>query len=204
MAATDHGIPIMRTKIHRPAVDADHIHRPSLLARLDENRHRPLTLISAPAGYGKSTLASGWLASTQVPGAWVSLDETDNDPRFFLAYVLAAVQSIFPGRLPNTQNLVNAPTLPPLSVLSQSLINELDAIDTDFILVLDDYHLIKEKGVHDLLCLLLKYPPAPMHHSAGIPLRAAAAHRFISRAATDGRYTHPGSALFPRRDQRLS
>jgi LuxR family transcriptional regulator, maltose regulon positive regulatory protein len=163
MAATDLGVSLLRTKIHRPAVDDDHIHRPSLLARLDRHRHRPLTLISAPAGYGKSTLASCWLASADDPGAWVSLDENDNDPRFFLAYVVAAVHSIFPGILPKTQTLLNAPTLPPVSVLAPSLINELDAIDAAFILVLDDYHVIKDKVVHDLLSQILKHPPAPMH-----------------------------------------
>jgi LuxR family maltose regulon positive regulatory protein len=163
MATTDLSVPLLRTKIHRPAVDDDHIHRPSLLARLDRHRHRPLTLISAPAGYGKSTLASCWLASADVPGAWVSLDENDNEPRFFLAYVVAAVHSIFPGILPKTQTLLNAPALPPVSVLAPSLINELDSIDAAFILVLDDYHVIKDKVVHDLLSQILKHPPAPMH-----------------------------------------
>ena len=163
MAATDFGAQILRTKIHRPPVDDDHIHRPSLLARLDRHRHRPLTLISAPAGYGKSTLASCWLASADVPGAWVSLDENDNDPRFFLAYVVAAVQAIFPGSFPTTKTLLNTRTFPPVSALAPSLINELDAIDAAFILVLDDYHAIKEKAVHDLVAQLLAHPPAPMH-----------------------------------------
>ena len=163
MAATDLSVPLLRTKIHRPPVDNDHIHRPLLLARLSRNRRLPLTLISAPAGYGKSTLASCWLASVDVLSAWVSLDENDNDPRFFLAYVVAAVQAIFPGTLPKTQTLLNAPTLPPVSVLAPILINELDAIDAAFILVLDDYHAIKEKVVHDLLAQLLIHPPAPMH-----------------------------------------
>jgi LuxR family maltose regulon positive regulatory protein len=81
----------------------------------------------------------------------------------FLAYVVAAVQAIFPGTLPKTQTLLNAPTLPPESVLAPILINELDAIDAAFILVLDDYHAIKEKVVHDLLAQLLIHPPAPMH-----------------------------------------
>ena len=163
MAATDLGVPLLLTKIHRPTVDDEHIHRPSLVARLNRHRHRPLTLISAPAGYGKSILASCWLASADVPGAWVSLDENDNDPRFFLAYVVAAVHAIFPGSLPKTQTLLNAPTLSPVSALAPSLINELDAIDAAFILVLDDYQVIKEKVVHDLLEQLLKYPPASMH-----------------------------------------
>ena len=104
MAVTDLGVPLLRSKIHRPAVDDNHIHRPSLLARLKRHRHGPLTLICAPAGYGKSTLASCWLASADVPGAWVSLDENDNDPRFFLAYVVAAIQLYFSQHPPENTN----------------------------------------------------------------------------------------------------
>jgi len=163
MPTSDLGLQLLHTKLHRPVVDVDHIHRSSLLARLNRHRQRPLTLISAPAGYGKSTLASSWLAAGDVPGAWVSLDENDNDPRIFLAYFVAAIHSLFPGSLPKTETLLNAPALPPVSALAQSLINELDEIETAFILVLDDYHAIREKIVHDLLSQLLQYPPAPMH-----------------------------------------
>ena len=72
-------IPLIRTKLHRPPVAKDHLRREHLLDRLEKNRQRPLTLISAPAGYGKSTLLSGWLESCDIPSAWVSLDDNDND-----------------------------------------------------------------------------------------------------------------------------
>lgn len=203
MAATGSGIPLLRTKIHRPAVDADHIHRPSLLARLNRHIHRPLTLISAPAGYGKSTLASCWLASVDVPGAWVSLDESDNDLRFFLAYFLAAVQSIFPGRLASTRTLLNAPTLPPASVLAQSLINELDELDSAFVLVLDDYHAIKEKAVHDMISELLRLPPATMHlvllsrYEPPLPIASFRAHRQLTEIrARDLRFSRRETAAY--------
>ena len=196
MAAPDPVIFTLSTKIHRPTVDADHIHRPSLLAHLNRHRHRPLTLISAPAGYGKSTLASCWLASMDVPGAWVSLDENDNEPRLFLAYVVAAVHAIFPGTLPETQSFINAPMLPPVSALAQSLVNELDAINADFVLVLDDYHAIKDKDVHDLLSQLLRHPPAPMHlvlssrYEPPLPIAAFRAHRQMTEIrARDLRFT---------------
>jgi LuxR family maltose regulon positive regulatory protein len=154
---------LIRTKLHRPPVAADHLHRQHLLERLEKNVGRPLTLVSAPAGYGKTTLMSCWLESCDVPSAWVSLDENDNELRMFLAYFLAAVQSIFPGAARETLAMLNAPELPSLRVLALSLINELDQIEKNFILVLDDYHVIHDKAVQDLLIELLKHPPGPMH-----------------------------------------
>ncbi len=161
--ADKESLPLIRTKLHRPPVAKDHLHRQHLLDRLNRNLHRPLTLVSAPAGYGKSTLVSCWLEACDIPSAWVSLDENDNDLRMFLAYFLTAVQSIFPDSARKTQALLNSTDLPLLSVMARSLINELDQIDKAFILVLDDYHFIGEKAVHDLLNELLNHPPASMH-----------------------------------------
>jgi LuxR family maltose regulon positive regulatory protein len=163
MIAETNTVPIIHTKLHRPPVASDHLHRQHLLDRLDQRRHRPLTLVSAPAGYGKTTLMSCWLESCDVPSAWISLDENDNDLRTFLAYFLAAVQRIFPDAVRETQAMSNAVELPILSILSRSLINELDQIEKNFILVLDDYHTIADKAVQGLVIELLKYPPSPMH-----------------------------------------
>lgn len=163
MKSESAAIPILRTKLHRPLIAADHLHRTHLMERLEKNLYRPLTLVSAPAGYGKTTLVSCWLESCGIPSAWVSLDENDNDLRMFLAYFLAAVHSIFPDAARETQAMLNAPQLPSLRVLALSLINELDQIEKNFILVLDDYHVIHDKAVQDLLIELLKYPPGPMH-----------------------------------------
>ncbi len=133
---------ILRTKLHLPSVIKDHLHRERLIDRLEKNRQRSLTLVSAPAGYGKSTLLSCWLESCDSPSAWVSLENNDNDLRVFLSYFLAAVQTQFPAAGQNTEALLNSPELPPLSVITHSLINELDQIDSPLILVLDDYHAI--------------------------------------------------------------
>jgi LuxR family maltose regulon positive regulatory protein len=154
---------ILRTKLHRPPAPRDYTHRPRLLEYLDQRRERPLTLVSAPAGYGKSTLVSCWLDRCDSPNAWISLDENDNDLRQFLSYFIAAVKTIFPNAVSATGTLVNAPTLPPLSTLVGTLANELDMIEEDFILVLDDIHTIQEKSVHHLLYDLLRHPPRPMH-----------------------------------------
>ena len=104
----DIGEPILRTKLHRPHVAADIIPRPRLVELLEAGRHRPLTVISAAAGYGKSTLASQWLETSAYPGGWVSLDEHDNDPRLFLTYLLVAIENLFPGLSLKTQSLLKA------------------------------------------------------------------------------------------------
>lgn len=156
-------IPILRTKLHRPPVIAGHLHRQRLLDRLEKNLERPLTLVSAPAGYGKTTLISCWLESRTMSSTWISLDKNDNDLRFFCSYFIAAFQSISPGFGRETQTLLKAPDLPPMVELTRTLINELDQIKKTFILVLDDYHLIKEKAIHKLMAELLVHPPPSMH-----------------------------------------
>jgi len=163
MAEEKTNIQILRTKLHRPRVPKDHVHRARLVERLEERRYRPLTLVSAPAGYGKSTVVSCWLEGCDCPSGWVSLHEQDNDLRLFLTYFVAGVQTMFPHAVSETMALLNAPTLPPLSVLAASLTNELDLIEENFILVLDDFHCIQDKSVHDLLSELLRQPPRPMH-----------------------------------------
>jgi LuxR family maltose regulon positive regulatory protein len=133
------------------------------LERLEERRYRPLTLVSAPPGYGKSTLVSCWLDRCEIPFAWLSLDEHDNDLHQFLAYLVTAIRTMFSDAASKTMTLINAPTLPPIPVLASSLANELDLIEQNFILVLDDIHRIQEKSVYDLVTELLHHPPRPMH-----------------------------------------
>ena len=155
--------PILRTKLNRPPVPSEHVHRTRLLDELEKGRERPLTLISAPAGYGKSTLASCWLAASDFPGAWLSLDERDNDLRLFLTYFLEAIRTLFPTALQKTVALLKAGSLPPVSVLAASLLNELEGVEQEFILVLDDFHRIEDPSVLELLAEVLRYPAEPMH-----------------------------------------
>jgi LuxR family maltose regulon positive regulatory protein len=154
---------LLRTKLHRPPITADLVPRPRLLERLEGHRERLLTLVSAPAGYGKTTLVSSWLEACDCPSAWVSLDEDDNDLFLFLTYFLAAIQSMFPEACRETVAMLKAPTLPPTPVLARGLVSELDEIESPFILALDDYHLIRETAVHDLLGELLRHPPQSLH-----------------------------------------
>jgi LuxR family transcriptional regulator, maltose regulon positive regulatory protein len=154
---------LIGSKLHAPRLNAFHVPRPRLTNNLQRHADRPLTLICAPAGSGKSTLLSEWLASTRVPSAWVSLDEHDNDLVLFTSYLLAAVQSIVPTLPLATRDLLQALTPPPLATLAVSLSNDLDQIDTKFLLVLDDYHAITNPEIDALVCQLLQYPSRTMH-----------------------------------------
>jgi LuxR family maltose regulon positive regulatory protein len=154
---------IIRSKIHRPPIGLDFIRRPRLLERLEKYRQRPLTLVTAPAGYGKSVLISNWLEGCDCPSAWVSLDKNDNDLSLFLSYFLSAIQSIFPDAGRKTLALVNAPSLPSMSAVAGSFLNELELIEQPFIVVLDDYQHIHNESLNDLLIRLLSHPPQSMH-----------------------------------------
>jgi LuxR family transcriptional regulator, maltose regulon positive regulatory protein len=103
---------IILTKLHRPIVSKDHLHRDDLLRRL-RNQNRPLTLVSAPAGYGKSTFVSCWLDTRDMPSAWLSLDENDNDTRLFLSYFISAIQQIFPLACGETLSMLKVAHMPP-------------------------------------------------------------------------------------------
>jgi LuxR family maltose regulon positive regulatory protein len=155
--------PILRTKLQRPVLSPDLLPRSNLLARLDELRRRPFTLVSAAAGYGKSTTASLWLEAWDGPYAWLSLDDEENDLHQFLNYLLAAIANAFPGACKTTRSLLQAPELAPVSKLSRYLGNDLDEIKDPFILVLDNYHLVREKTVHDLMDTVLAHPPQNLH-----------------------------------------
>lgn len=156
-------LPLIQTKLHRPPLPIDLVHRPRLIDFLNHRQARPLLLISAPAGYGKSTLAKCWVESQNCPAAWISLDEHDDNLFTFLSYFLAAVQTNFPDVGHKTQELLNSTLQPPVSVIATSLINELTQIERPFILVLDDYHQVHSDSIHELLTQLLLHPPPTMH-----------------------------------------
>ncbi|MGB5650568.1 MAG: response regulator, partial [Sedimenticolaceae bacterium] len=155
---------ILRTKLHRPPPPQDLVPRTRLLERLETGRVRPLTLVSAPAGYGKSMLVSSWLEKADWPSAWLSLDEADSEIRQFLGYFVAAVKSIFADACEQIEVLSNAPSLPSAGAVAAILANELDALTQPFFLVLDDYHRIHlSSPANDLLGQLLARPPFPLH-----------------------------------------
>ena len=156
-------LPILLTKFQPPSLPADVVPRPQLMARPDELRSRSFTLVSAGAGFGKSTLARLWLEAWDGPAAWVSLDEEENDLQLFVTYLLAAIRTMFPEACDTTRSLLQGSRLPPVSVLGRCLLNDLVEIGDPFILVLDDYHRIREERVHDLMSELLAHPAQSMH-----------------------------------------
>ena len=159
MMAGKHSIPIYKTKLHRPRVARDFMQREALDVLLDHSSDHPLTLVSAPAGYGKSSVVSHWLETRGHLNAWLSLDEVDSEVRVFLTYLVAAVKTVFPDACAETTVQLLEETLPPLPTLAGCLCNDLDALEEPFVLVLDDYYQIGESAVHDLLNQLLKHPP---------------------------------------------
>ena len=139
--------PTLATKLFIPPAQPKVVLRPRLIGRLNEGLHRRLTLISAPAGFGKTTLLGEWLAGFERPAAWLSLDEGDNDPTRFLAYLVAALQTVTPDIGEGVLGALQSPQPPPTEAILTALLNEISAIPDDFVLVLDDYHVIDARAV---------------------------------------------------------
>ena len=137
--------------------------RPRLINRLTEGLARKLILISAPAGFGKTTLLGEWVGRNEWPVAWVSLDESDNDPTRFLTYIVAALQTIDSDMGAGALSDLQSPQPLPAESILTGLINEVAENAQDFILVLDDYHRIEVQTIHNALTFLLDRLPPQMH-----------------------------------------
>ena len=156
-------MPLLQTKLYTPLSRSNLVARPHLIERLNEGLDRKLTLVSAPAGFGKTTLVAEWLGQTAIPVAWLSLDKDDGDLTRFLTYFVAALQQIEEKVGQTTQRLLQAPQPPPPETLMTSLINDIAVLLQDFALVLDDYHLIEAQPVHEAVTYLLNHMPPHMH-----------------------------------------
>jgi LuxR family maltose regulon positive regulatory protein len=195
--------PILATKLYVPPPQPKVVPRPRLIERLSEGLHRRLTLISAPAGFGKTTLVSEWLAGCEQPAAWLSLDEGDNDPKRFLAYLVAALQTIAPNIGEGVLGVLRSPQPPPAESILAALLNEITTIEEDFVLVLDDYHVIDAREVDDALAYLLEHLPPLMHlviatrEDPHLPLARLRARGQLSELrAADLRFTPSEAAEF--------
>ncbi len=160
----EHRSEFPRVKLHRPHAVAGSVERPRLLEKLDQVLLKPVALISAPAGFGKTTLLTQWLDRCPLPNAWLQLDENDHEIPAFLSGVVTALRQLFPGCLQKTADLQHAQGTVPLASWKSALIADLELLeDTPFILVLDDYHLVGNPSIDLLLADVLRYEPLPLH-----------------------------------------
>ncbi len=207
---------LITTKLYIPPTRPELVPRPRLTGQLNDGRYRKLTLISAPAGFGKTTLVTEWLENLRSDSekeikienriAWLSLDEGDNDPSRFLSYIIIALsqaKGIDPAFGKATLGMLQSPQPPPSDAILTSLINELAEITDNFILVLDDYHLIESQPIHDALTFLLEHLPPQMHlvfvtrEDPQLPLaRLRSQDRLTELRAADLRFTPSEAAEF--------
>ncbi len=155
--------PVLAIKLHRPRLAAPLVQRPRLLARLTAGLDQGVLLVSAPAGYGKSTVVNQWLDTVELPWAWISLDEYDSDLATFLGYLLAALRSVYPEAGQTAAVLLQAPALPALAVLADALLSDLARLPGPWLVVLDDYHAILSLDVHALMQRVVQHRPAHVH-----------------------------------------
>ncbi|MGE5223756.1 MAG: hypothetical protein ACM3PY_15065, partial [Omnitrophica WOR_2 bacterium] len=169
------GESLLRTKLFVPALRARRVRRSRLIDQLDQAFTHPLTLVSAPAGFGKTTLLVEWIlkhnqakkeADPNLPApafCWLSLEESDNDPARFLSYLIAAVESALGHALTGAQSMLHAPQTAPVQSILGVLINELIEIDLPLIVVLDDYHTITQAAIQAGMAFLIDHLPSNMH-----------------------------------------
>jgi LuxR family maltose regulon positive regulatory protein len=157
--------PILATKLYIPPPRPGIVPRRRLVERLNEGlaAGRKLALISASAGFGKTTLASEWIAGCKRPVAWLSLDEGDKDPTRFLTYLVAALQTIVPNIGAGALAVLQSPQPASTESILTTLLNEISTIADSFILVLDDYHVIDSKPVDEALTFLIEHQPPRIH-----------------------------------------
>jgi LuxR family maltose regulon positive regulatory protein len=206
---------LLQTKLHRPRLPRDLVLRSRLLELLNKGVDHQLTLVCAPAGFGKTTLVGTWLeqmaagqVSGSLPSAWLSLDENDSDLNLFLRYFINALRTIFTDACPETLALLQAQRQPPQTVLNTTFINELEELPGEVILVLDDYHTINNIEVHNLLSELTLHWPKSMHLvlisriSPPIPLDTYRAKGMINEIRTrDLRFNHEETAAYVSKTQ---
>ncbi len=223
--------PLLKTKLFMPQVRPEVIERSRLISQLNAGRHSPLTLVSAPAGFGKTTLLAEWATLQKDEGGrrkdenkepenelhpssltrsvhpfkvvWLSLDEGDNDLARFFTYFITALQNVLPGVGEAALLAFRSPQPPPVETLLTRLINEIASEATSFALVLDDYHLIKARPIHQAMTFLLDHIPAPLHlviatrTDPPLPLARLRGRRQLTELrAADLRFTTEEAATF--------
>ena len=194
---------LLNAKMHIPRARPDLVLRSRLTERLQADAWRPFNLISAPAGFGKTTLVSEWVRANEWPSVWISLDEGDNDLSRFLSYFITALQSINIDIGKAALGALQASESPPTEAILIDILNGITAVSDDFILVLDDYHVITAQPIHDAVSFLLGHVTPQMHlvvcTRADPPLavsRLRARGQMAELRAADLRFTHDEAETF--------
>lgn len=195
---------LLFTKLYIPRVRSALVSRSRLMRRLDDGLGRKLILLSAPGGSGKSVLLSEWQAqSDSFTMVWVSLDPEENDPVRFWRYVAAAIDRVQPGTAARAEAILRSAGSAALDLLMPELVNSASAVPVEFVLVLDDYHLIEQEGIHRQLTFLLDHMPPQMHLVIStrvdppLPLaRLRAAGELIELRAPDLHFTPAEAGAF--------
>jgi LuxR family maltose regulon positive regulatory protein len=207
-----HGDPLLLSKLSVPSVRSALVSRPGLSERLEEGLGRKVTLVSAPAGFGKTTLLSAWIRdlSGARPIAWLSLDSGDNDPARFWRYVVTAIDQLQPGSGDTALAQLGSPQPPPIEVILTTLLNGLADLDSATALVLDDYHLIESRAIHEAVTFLTEHLPPQMHlvistrADPPLPLSRLRARGELNEVrASDLRFTPEEAATFLNQVMRL-
>jgi LuxR family maltose regulon positive regulatory protein len=196
-------IALLATKLYIPSARTNVVLRPRLIARLNEGLHRKLTLIAAPAGFGKTTLVTAWLAACDRPTAWLALDEGESDPTRFLTYLVAALQTIAPTIGAGVLAALQSAQPPPPEAILTAVLNDIAAVPDAFVLVLDDYHRVDAQPVDQALAFLLDHLPPQMHlvittrEDPQLPLaRLRVGDQMTALRAADLRFTPAEAAAF--------
>ena len=148
---------MLLTKLHIPSSGQNIVHRTALFEKLNSGLERNLILVSAPAGFGKTTVVSDWIDQKKIPTGWFSIDNGDNDPAVFLGYIISGIQNIHADFGRSALQLLNSPDSPSFESTTSLLINEILDIKHNFLLVLDDFHLIKSNEVLRIVSYLLDH-----------------------------------------------
>jgi LuxR family transcriptional regulator, maltose regulon positive regulatory protein len=194
---------LLRTKLFVPAVRPNQITRARLSSLMDGGVDQALILVSAPAGYGKTTLVSNWLKEKNIPSAWLSLDDGDNDPVRFLQYLMIALESIVSGIEDNLSGMLQRIQPAEYENVINLLLNELASASAPFLLVLDDLHVLHSEGVLKMLLYLIEHKPPQMHlviltrTDPPLPLaRLRVRGQLLDIRADQLRFTEPEIAAF--------
>jgi len=203
---------MLETKLYVPRPRRGMVARERLRERLRRGTESKLTLISAPAGFGKTTLLAEWLGS-RPPGlraAWLSLDGADSQPSSFWTYVIGALQTVVPGVGASALAMLQGPQPPPIETILAPLLNELGAASSDIVLVLDDYHVVEAHDVHEGVAFLLEHLPPSIHlvittrADPPLPLaRLRARGELVEIRAADLRFTPDEAAAYLNDSMRL-